>query len=164
LGDVYRQLKDFDKAKNHLQKALQQNANNAFAHGRLGDIYRELGKLQDAQSHLQKAIELDSVDPFVLQSLKSLSEQSRIQDEVPLNKGRGNCFKDPQFYQSERDFMGIGRLDSDLDPLPNEMSVPRDFTLGNSESNSEIMGALSTPLNNASETQSNNDPWEGFLY
>jgi len=59
LGDAYHKTRDYDKAVDCYQKAIQANPSDASVHNNLGNVYAEQGKVAEAQAEFRKAAELD---------------------------------------------------------------------------------------------------------
>ena len=53
------QTKNFDKAKQLLQKAIKIQPNAVAAHNNLGIVFKKLGKLQKSISSFEKAIQIN---------------------------------------------------------------------------------------------------------
>ena len=58
-ADSYDKAKQFDKALDYYQKAIQTSPTDANLHNGLGNVYAEMGKIPEAQAEFQKSAELD---------------------------------------------------------------------------------------------------------
>lgn len=58
-ADSYDKARQFDKAADYYQKAIQANPSDANLHNGLGSVYAEQGKTAEAQQEFQKSAELD---------------------------------------------------------------------------------------------------------
>lgn len=58
-GIAYLKLEKYEDAREVLEKALEVNERNPYAHNNLGVALRELGKFDEAQEHYREALELD---------------------------------------------------------------------------------------------------------
>lgn len=72
LGWLYANSGKFPEAITTLEKAISLNPNLPRPYGNLGNIYLTMGDKVKAKSYYQKAMERGSVDPVVIQSLKTL--------------------------------------------------------------------------------------------
>ena len=59
LGDAYHKARQFDKAAENYQKAIELKADDATYHNGLGNAYAELGKIPEAAAEFKKAAEVD---------------------------------------------------------------------------------------------------------
>ncbi len=59
LADSYRDARQYDKAIESYQKAIQASPTNSQYHNNLGDTYARAGKVAEAQAEFQKAAEID---------------------------------------------------------------------------------------------------------
>jgi len=62
FGRLMIVFKDFNKAKQALQKTIELEKDNAKAHSMLIEVYAALGEMQKADEAFKKAIELDPMD------------------------------------------------------------------------------------------------------
>lgn len=58
-ANSYRQARQFDKALEYYQKAIQANPNDPGVHDGLGNLYADMRKVPEAQQEFQKAAELN---------------------------------------------------------------------------------------------------------
>lgn len=59
LADAYRRARQYDKAVETYQKAIQATPSQATLHDGLGNVYADMGKMAEAQQEFVKAAELD---------------------------------------------------------------------------------------------------------
>jgi tetratricopeptide (TPR) repeat protein len=59
LADSYHHARQFDKAAENYQKAIELTPNDANLHNNLGSLYADMGKTEQAQAEFQKAAGLD---------------------------------------------------------------------------------------------------------
>jgi tetratricopeptide (TPR) repeat protein len=59
LGDAYHRARQFDKAAENYQKAIDLKPDDATYHNGLGNAYAEMGKIPEAAAEFKKAAELD---------------------------------------------------------------------------------------------------------
>ncbi len=59
LADAYHKARQFDKAVETYQKAIQGRPEDAGLHNNLGGVYAEMGKIPEAQQEFQKAADAD---------------------------------------------------------------------------------------------------------
>lgn len=59
LGVIYSQKKEWDKAEQSLNTAVERNKRNAKAYNQLGFVYRQKGKFKEAEAAYLKAISID---------------------------------------------------------------------------------------------------------
>ncbi len=59
MADSYQKAREYDKAVETYQKAIQATPQNANLHNNLGNVYAEMGKIPEAQQEFQKSAELD---------------------------------------------------------------------------------------------------------
>ena len=59
LGDAYHKARQFDKAADSFQKAIDLKPDEATYHNGLGNAYAEMGKIPEAAAEFKKAAELD---------------------------------------------------------------------------------------------------------
>ncbi|EKF75144.1 hypothetical protein A11A3_05609 [Alcanivorax hongdengensis A-11-3] len=59
IGLIHLQRKEFDQARTALEKALEINEVNPYAHNALGLVLREQGQFQQARQHYERALVLD---------------------------------------------------------------------------------------------------------
>lgn len=59
LGDTYHKARQFDKAAENYQKAIELKPGEATYHNGLGNAYAELGKIPEAAEEFKKAAEID---------------------------------------------------------------------------------------------------------
>lgn len=58
-GRIYWQQEKYDEASDALNKALEINSQNPYAHNLLGLVMREQGKFDEARQHYLQAVQLD---------------------------------------------------------------------------------------------------------
>lgn len=58
IGNVYLQMKDFERAKETLEKAIEANPNHAESHARLAMALRNLNQTDEAAKSFEKALNL----------------------------------------------------------------------------------------------------------
>lgn len=63
---LYELEKDFRKAKQNYEKAIELNPNVAIYYNNLADVYRQQENYRDAEKYVLKAIELDDENPIYL--------------------------------------------------------------------------------------------------
>ena len=76
LGNIYKQLGEFQKAIDSYNTAVQVKPNNSNAHYNLGNIYKQLGEFKKAKDSYQNSL---LHDPSNLEAVYNLSE---INDEI----------------------------------------------------------------------------------
>jgi len=59
LGLIYRQIKKYDAAELHYQKAIKINPDDVFLYNNLGVVYRKQKKYADAVKMFQKCVEIE---------------------------------------------------------------------------------------------------------
>jgi tetratricopeptide (TPR) repeat protein len=59
LADCYHKARQYDKAMETYQKAIEANPSDASLHNNLGSLYADMGKIDQAQAEFQKAAEMD---------------------------------------------------------------------------------------------------------
>lgn len=81
LGVRYMQQGNNERAMTKLQKAIEQNDENARAHQFLGELYRRVGKPDEAREHFRRALDLTPKDPSLLNNYAILlCDQKKFDD------------------------------------------------------------------------------------
>lgn len=78
-GNVYRELKQFDKAFEDVYKALEIDSNNVHAITTLAEIYAELGKMNEFYFNLESALKSNS--KFVRRAIRTESVYEPLKNE-----------------------------------------------------------------------------------
>lgn len=69
LGFIYAEQKEFGRAKNYMEKAIQLDFNNSKAYAALGYIYYKMRNFNESIKALKKAIEIDEKNATAHNSL-----------------------------------------------------------------------------------------------
>jgi len=99
LGISYLRQGDWQSARIKLEKATEQNPDNAIAHRALGLVYENLDDTGGAERHYRRAVALTPNDPDTLNSLAVfLCKNERGRDEAT---NAGVCIKGRDLARSE---------------------------------------------------------------
>ncbi|MGD8407023.1 MAG: type IV pilus biogenesis/stability protein PilW [Thiohalophilus sp.] len=85
LGVRYMQQGNNERAMDKLQKAIEQNEDNARAHQFLGELYRRVGKPDEAAKHFLVALDLTPKDPSLLNNYAILLCDQKKFDDAQTN-------------------------------------------------------------------------------
>ncbi|WP_372950637.1 helix-turn-helix domain-containing protein [Mariniphaga sp.] len=92
LGDIYNyEHWDWEKAEQHLLKALELNPNYSTAHQYYSELLAILGKNEKARNHINKALELDPFS-FVVRHFSTLFYANTGEFEKALDENK-ICFE-----------------------------------------------------------------------
>ena len=128
LGNVYKKLKEYGKAKESFQKAIELDPKDAYPQNGLGRVYYDLKEYGKAEESFQKAIELDPKDAYPHNGLGSMyfalkdygKAEESFQKAIELDpkfayphNGLGNVYRELKDYGKAKEFY---QKAIDLDP------------------------------------------------
>ena len=83
FGLLCMQLKRFDEAVYHIEKALSVSPNDAQAHSNLGIALKDLGRNEEAEKHFHESLKIDPNNPKVYNNLGAIYMMlNRIDDAI----------------------------------------------------------------------------------
>jgi type IV pilus assembly protein PilF len=120
LGISYLRKGDWQSARIKLEKAIEQDPDNAMAHRALGFVYENLDDVDGAEQQYRRAVALNSGDPDALNSLavflckdeRGRNEAMKLFDRalsIPLSKAFSNkamLYTNAGVCMKERDLTG----------------------------------------------------------
>jgi Flp pilus assembly protein TadD len=107
-GVLERRAGQFERARDHLQQAIELNPSHIESRRNLGSVLAQLKDPQGAREQLQKAIELGDQDPavrFELASvLRTLGENQQAEDQLKIYKQEAQQKSDLTQAYAKSDF------------------------------------------------------------
>ncbi len=126
LGIIYRQLKKYDAAVVHYQKAIEIKPDETFLYSNLGVVYRKMKKYADAVKMFQKCIELDPGNSTYHLNL-AIAFRSQEKYELAIAEYLEATTLDPKLKEAWWDmalcYQAIGKDDKAIEALETYLAL-----------------------------------------
>ena len=82
VGDLYRELKQYDAAEEWLEKALKVDPKYAYAYNSLGLLFKDRKQYKEAEEQFRKAIDIDPSEPLYPRNIGDMYRELKQYDEA----------------------------------------------------------------------------------